>query len=335
MKISTLFAIDKNPRKGLLWMEWAMLAYLVFTLVMMLFLSVRLDNAPEMLWGRFRAVALMGLMWLVYRLIPCRLTMLARVVAQLAMMGWWYPDTYDLNRVLPNLDPVFAHADQWLFGFQPALVFARHFSSAVVSELMYMGYFSYYAMFALVCLWYFVGNYKEFERAAFIVAASFFIFYVIFDLVPVTGPTFYYKAVGLDNIAAGIFPNVGDWFATHNDCLAPPGYSDGLFYHLVEDAKQAGERPTAAFPSSHVGVSTICMLLALRYKRQGGTMLLFWIFLPFYVFLCLATVYIQAHYAIDAIAGFVSAIAIYALLTTIANRLETKRQTGKGRKKRN
>lgn len=33
--------------------------------------------------------------------------------------------------------------------------------------------------------------------------------------------------------------------------------------------------------------------------------------LPFYIFLCLATVYIQAHYLIDAIAGLISAVIIY------------------------
>ena len=76
---------------------------------------------------------------------------------------------------------------------------------------------------------------------------------------------------------------------------------------MVEDAKAAGERPTAAFPSSHVGIATICMLLAWRTKNK---MLLF-ILLPFYVFLCMATVYIQAHYAIDVIAGLITGVAFY------------------------
>ena len=35
---------------------------------------------------------------------------------------------------------------------------------------------------------------------------------------------------------------------------------------------------------------------------------------PFYVFLCLATVYIQAHYAIDALAGLVSGTLLYFIL---------------------
>ena len=72
-----------------------------------------------------------------------------------------------------------------------------------------------------------------------------------------------------------------------------------MFYGLVEDAKAAGERPTAAFPSSHVGIATVCMLLA-AHTRQRKLVLLM---LPFYIFLCFSTVYIQAHYAIDALAG--------------------------------
>lgn len=45
-----------------------------------------------------------------------------------------------------------------------------------------------------------------------------------------------------------------------------------------------------------------------------GNRKLVYILLPFYAFLCMATVYIQAHYLIDALAGFVSAVVIYFLL---------------------
>ena len=112
---------------------------------------------------------------------------------------------------------------------------------------------------------------------------------------------------------------MGDYFNSHQACLPSPGDVHGIFYNLVEDAKAAGERPTAAFPSSHVGVSTICMLLA---WRSGNRKLLFTL-LPFYVFLCMATVYIQAHYAIDAIAGLITGVALYAVLNFISNRIST------------
>ena len=99
-------------------------------------------------------------------------------------------------------------------------------------------------MIALVVLYYFAFRYHEFERASFVVLTAFFIYYVVFVLVPVTGPTFYYKAAGLTNIANGVFPNVHDYFNYYQDCLPSPGYKDGIFYHFVEDAKAAGERPT-------------------------------------------------------------------------------------------
>lgn len=305
-----LFSIDKSPKRGLLALEWLVMAYTVFTLLVALFTYTNLQNPDAMIWGRVRVVAMTVALWLAYRLVPCRLTLLARVVAQMSLLAWWYPDTYELNRMFPNLDHVFCRAEQSVFGFQPALTFASTFSWAPISELMSMGYAAYYPMIGLVAFYYFFARYKEFERASFVLLASFFIYYIVFIFVPVAGPTFYFKAVGLENIANGFFPAVGTYFNTHQECLPTPGYVDGFFYDLVEQAKAAGERPTAAFPSSHVGVSTVCMWLA--YHSGNRRLLLF--LAPFYFFLCLATVYIQAHYAIDAIAGLITGTALYFML---------------------
>ena len=46
-----------------------------------------------------------------------------------------------------------------------------------------------------------------------------------------------------------------------------------------------------------------------------GSKILFGCLLPFYLLLCGATVYIQAHYAIDAIVGFFSAFLLYVVVT--------------------
>ena len=295
--LTQLFSIDKSPKRGLLALEWLVMAYTVFTLLVALFTYTNLQNPDAMIWGRVRVVAMTAALWLAYRLVPCRLTLLARVVAQMSLLAWWYPDTYELNRMFPNLDHVFCRAEQSMFGFQPALSFASTFSWAPISELMSMGYAAYYPMIGLMVFFYFIARYKEFQRASII-------------FVPVAGPTFYFKAVGLEIIANGCFPAVGTYFNTHQECLPTPGYVDGFFYDLVEQAKAAGERPTAAFPSSHVGVSTVCMWLA--YHARNRRLLYF--LTPFYVFLCLATVYIQAHYAFDAIAGLVSGTLLYFIL---------------------
>lgn len=293
--------------KGLLPFEWVVLAYILFTSAIVLFTSTKMANPEAMIWGRIRVGTMTIALWIVYRMLPCKLTMFMRVGAQMALLAWWYPDTFELNRLFPNLDHVLATWEQQLFGFQPALIFARTFSSPIISELMDCGYVSYFPMIATIILFYFFRRYDEFQRTVFVILASFFTYYVIFDLVPVVGPTFYYKAIGLHNAAQGVFPNVHDYFNLHQDCLPSPGYVQGFFYDLVEDAKAAGERPTAAFPSSHVGVATICMLFACQAKNR--TLLLS--LLPFYVFLCMATVYIQAHYAIDVVAGFITGVAFY------------------------
>lgn len=312
--IKDFFRIEKKPKKGLFALEWVMLAYLAITLTIVFFAYTKVNNPEYMIWGRVRIVAMTVALWIVYRLVPCRLTRFARIIAQFALLSWWYPDTYEINRMFPNLDHVFAQWEQSLFGFQPALVFCRNISHPIFSELMDMGYASYYPMIALVVVYYFAFRYSEFERASFIVLTAFFIYYVVFILVPVTGPTFYYKAVGVSEIAKGVFPNVYDYFNHYTDCLPSPGYRDGLFYHLVESAKAAGERPTAAFPSSHVGISTVLMLLAWHSNSRRLLILL----TPFYILLCFATVYIQAHYAIDAIAGLLSGVLLYFVLLIVS-----------------
>ena len=311
-----LFKLETKTYKGLFAAEWAMLAYWLLTTLIIVVCYTKVQNPEAMLWGRVRILFTTAALYAVYRMLPCRLTRLARIGVQLAFLSWWYPDTYELNRMLPNLDHVFATWEQQLFGCQPALLFSQltaHLPtlvSNIFSELMDLGYASYYPMIATVIIYYFFFRYKEFQRAAFIVLAAFFIFYVVFIVVPVTGPTFYYQAIGVDNIAQGIFPNLGSYFNLHQECMPSPGYTDGIFYHLVENAKAAGERPSAAFPSSHVGISTILMFLAWHTRERR----LFFVLLPFFVLLCISTVYIQAHYAIDALAGLLSGTIIYYVL---------------------
>lgn len=305
-----LFTTEGKPKKGLLAVEWVVMGYLLLTLMLTLFMYTKVYNPESMIWGRFRVVMMTAALWAVYRLLPCRFTHFCRIGGQLALLSWWYPDTYELNRMLPNLDHHFAALEQTLFGCQHALTFAQQWDHPVWSELMHLGYASYYPMIGVVTLYYFFRCYQDFNRASFVILASFFIYYVIFIALPVTGPQYYYLAAGTDNIAQGIFPDVGSYFNQHQEALHMPGWEDGFFYHLVAGAHQAGERPTAAFPSSHVGVTTILMLLS-WYSRSRR---LFYSLLPLFLLMCLATVYIQAHYVIDVIAGWITGLLFFLVL---------------------
>ena len=303
----------KKQNKGLLVFEWVAMGYMVLTLVMMGFLWDRLPNRDSMLWLRAEFLIATLAAWLVYRWHPCRLFMFVRIMVQMVFLSWWYPDTYELNRVLPNLDYLFATAEQTVFGCQPSLLFSQAVPYGWFSELMCLGYVSYFPLMLIVYLYYFFQRYHEFQMTAFVMLTSFFIYYVVFILLPVTGPQFYYLAVGTEQIAAGVFPNLGDWFLTHSERMAAPGWSDGFFYHLLDLTHDAGERPTAAFPSSHVGITTVVMLLALRTR----SLKLIFTILPFYVLMCFSTVYIYAHYAIDALAGLVTGVLLYYVLRSL------------------
>lgn len=310
MTLRSLFAIDKHAERGLLAVEWIAIAYLLFTVVIMAVQWDQLVNTEQMVKGRLQFLLVTLAVWGVYRLLPCPLTLFLRIAVQMVFLSWWYPDTYELNRMLPNLDHVFAGLEQQLFGCQPSLLFSQKVPWGWFSELMCMGYVSYFPLMSVLLVYYFFMRHHEFLLSAFVLLTSFFVFYVVFALLPVTGPQFYYLAVGTDNIAQGVLPNVGDWFMTHSERMAPPGWSGGVFHHLLDLAHDAGERPTAAFPSSHVGITTVVMLLAWRTRSRS----LFFGMLPFFLLMCLSTVYIYAHYAIDAIAGFLTGLVFYFTL---------------------
>ena len=170
-----------------------------------------------------------------------------------------------------------------------------------------MGYYAYYYMMGGTIIFYLLCRYPQADKAGFIFLGSFFLYYIIYEFLPVAGPQYYFKAVGTETADTGIFPAVGYYFQTHTDMLRPE--IKGIFSQLVSGAQEVGERPTAAFPSSHVGMSTVTMMLAWKARNRW----LFWVMVPVYLLLCCATVYIQAHYLIDSIFGLISAILFFML----------------------
>ena len=292
--------------KGLFAVERISLIYNTITTVMILCLYSQMDHPGLMLMERVGIVAItFGLIHL-YQTHPCRLSAFVRMLVQMSFLAYWYPDTFEFNRLFPNLDHLFASLEQTLFQCQPSVEFCATFPSMWFSEPLNMGYFAYYPMIAAVVFYYFFFRFEWFEKVSFVLVTSFFIYYLIYIFVPVAGPQFYFPAIGMDHVEAGQFLSIGDYF-NHNDILLPGlGYEHGFFYQLVEASQEVGERPTAAFPSSHVGISTILMIMAYRVNKKFCLVLT-----PFYILLCGATVYIQAHYLIDVFGGWISAFLIY------------------------
>lgn len=315
MKLNDYFKRDEE--KGLWSMESLTLMYMLFTAILIGIYWEWLAAPMDMLLTRLWMLVAMAAVYGFYRWYPCRALRILRVIPTLLGLIFWYPETYDFCSLLPYLDHVFAGIDQTLFGCQPALVFNTVVTSTFWSEAFNMGYYAYYYMMGATIIFYLLCRYPEADKAGFIFLASFFLFYMIYEFLPVAGPQYYFKAVGVEAADTGVFPAVGYYFQSHTEMLMPE--VKGIFSQLVLGAQEVGERPTAAFPSSHVGMSTVTMLLAWQTRNKW----LFWGMMPFYLLLCCATVYIQAHYLIDSICGFFAAFVFYGLTSWLYNLLKT------------
>ena len=223
-----------------------------------------------------------------------KLIWFVRNLGPLALVGYWYPETYQLGKcILPNLDYIFVAADQWLFCCQPSMEFSKLVPYTWFNELMNFSYLTYFAMIIATSLFLFFTNQPLSQKTTFIIFCSFIFYYVIFIILPVAGPQFYFQ---------------------YPDNSLPDA---GVFRELLKFVQQTGEQPTGAFPSSHVGICLINLALLYKYARKG-----FYILLPIAILLICSTVYIKAHYLIDVVAGFATAPLIYWLSLTCWKRFE-------------
>lgn len=267
-----------------------MAVYLLFGLILSLFFAEKHFDWCALLMNRGIFLCLFIGIYATKQKVPERWFALMSLLAAYAFLSVLYKETAQLNTLLfSKKDALLASADNWLFGFQPSIVFSQHFNSPLFSELMFMGYFSYYLMPVVIM----VALFRERKITQFgnMLIFSFLLYYGVFILLPAEGPQYYFP-FPLNHIQA-----------------------QGVFGYFIKLIQANGEAPTAAFPSSHVGVSVIvlCWLYAKGAKR------LFWGLLPFTILLFFATVYIKAHYATDVIAGLVSGLLVFKLIYPFFN----------------
>lgn len=295
------------------------LLYNLFTTLLIIVFYDRLSDPQSMLVGRFLIAAGTFVLIYLYTKFPSRATVLLRMVVQMSLLNYWYPDTFEFNRIFANLDYLFASIEFDLFGCQPALLFDQMCSSIWWREAFNLGYWLYYPMIALVSFYYFFRRPDEVEKCTFIIMASFFLYYVIYIFLPVAGPQFYFPVIGDEAVTSGVYPELGNYFNLHPEISIAQEGKGAVFTELVGMAQSAGERPTAAFPSSHIGVSVILMILSFKASKR-----LFTLLFPFFVLLCCATVYIKAHYLVDAVAGLITGVLVYWLAVWVYGKLHKK-----------
>jgi membrane-associated phospholipid phosphatase len=189
-------------------------------------------------------------------------------------------------------DSVIQAADQAIFGTQPSVALSRALPYLAISEPLHAAYLSYYAIiYGPPLALYLLGRRGDFRRLVFPLMLTFFVHYLFFVYFPVSGPRY-------------LFP--------------PPGgeLARGPVYQLAHHLLQGGSSRGAAFPSSHVAVSTAMTILVFRFLPRVGPLVALGA-----AGLAFGAVYAGFHYATDVMVGLLAGILIVVLAAPAVGRV--------------
>lgn len=164
----------------------------------------------------------------------------------------------------------------------------RQFQQPWLTGVMMVCYLAYYASPLVAILPQIVRRrWPIVRRTAAIYAGCLFTTYIGYLLIPATGPRF-------EGGMAAWLPEQPGWFAAQ------------WWAHVINDAEIIR---WDAFPSGHVAVALVSLVVALRYHRRVGL-----VYLPFVAGLVVATMYLGYHYATDVLFGFAAAAFTFVVI---------------------
>ncbi len=189
-----------------------------------------------------------------------------------------------------DLDPVFIGWDLMLFGVNPTQ-WVHQFANPFLTEFLQIVYVYYYPMIVVfgleLYLWH---RYKEFKYTIFILFFSFFLSYLLYMLFPANGPRFHlHEFSAITNELPGIF--LTDYirsFLNMGESI-PSNVSNPEFY-VQRDA----------MPSLHTITAFLIMWLSRKFRSKS-----FYFYLPYFICMVIATVYLRYHYVVDIFGGLI------------------------------
>jgi membrane-associated phospholipid phosphatase len=227
------------------------------------------------------------------------IALLANLAARSKIINFlhhWYPlvlpiATFEevalLSRhILPGWrDDFFLHLEGKLFSVPPTVWFGQH-ASWWLTEILQIGYFSYYVLLIIVGGTLYARDDKRPFRSVMAASTlSYLLCYVVFIALPTEGPAHTLAAMHTQHL------------------------SGGPFHALVNFIQRHGGVHGNAFPSSHVAAAVVALLYAWRYAPKLGRVLT-----PFVVLLSVGAVYDRYHYVSDVVGGIVVGIAATGLI---------------------
>lgn len=193
------------------------------------------------------------------------------------------------------LDGFFIQLDQYLFGLNPT-EWIYQFSSPLLTEILQIFYWLFFFLIFINGIELHISKKdRQFKDFASMIMFSFYLTYILYIIFPVIGPRF----------------TLHDFFILDQEL-------PGLFFtEIIREQINAGAGLTGSetdpaalvnrdcMPSGHTALSIINTFLAFRYSTKFR-----WIILIVSIGIIISTIYLRYHYAIDVIAGIVTALLI-------------------------
>jgi membrane-associated phospholipid phosphatase len=205
---------------------------------------------------------------------------LIRLTYPALLFTFFYQATGRIMHIVSSrfFDPEVTAFEKALLGGDPSLYIDQHLSHLTwANELFAFGYFSYYFMIVGFLLAVFLTRRDDILRSAMTtLSLAFFVSYLLFVLVPVESPRWFFASQYVHRIQGPVFRP------------------------MVDFVIGAGGLHGGGMPSSHVGVALVILLYCFRYFRPAG-----WILLPVFLLLAGGTVWGRFHYVSDVLGGIV------------------------------
>lgn len=205
------------------------------------------------------------------------------------LIDFIYENLHDLSRFFHTHD-IAGTMMQWdiaLFGVEPTLWIQKYFHPLLTDIMAFV--YALYFIFPLLIMYFLSYRNRRLELQEIIMALSFtfFLGFLGYILLPCSPPRYFIE----------------------NAFTNPPQLYGYFIYNQLQGKWDSLSVISAgAFPSLHVGISTIALIYATRFRKWSRfDNILFWIFLVLIVSLWISTVYLRHHWFIDIAAGWIIA----------------------------
>lgn len=210
-----------------------------------------------------------------------------RAIYPVQLFGYFFTSGHVFNRIIFKdwLDPWFMSIDKSIFGYYPSLEWGKLYDTYFLQELFHCAYFCYYPIIVGLPIYLYFKQPKAFKELIFNLTFVFYLCYAFYSVVPVIGGRYIPEAMELTRT-----------------------YHSGVFSHIMVFIYRNSNHLGGAFPSSHIAITLVLTVAALRFVRPLGI-----VFSIIAFFLSIATVYCHYHWFIDAVFGILTGIAGYYL----------------------